>query len=231
MRCALLLAATVLVAAAPTPKPAPLLGPADLDVALVLPPPPRPDSLQAAAELAELRAAGAARTPATEAEARRDGDTKNASIFTDVLGPKFDLARLPATSVLMALVRASEKDAVDRGKAHFQRPRPYVADPTLKACKRNDDPLSSYPSGHTAMAFSMGETLARLVPEKAGPLLARAAAYGQSRIVCEQHYRSDVSAGQMLGLLIAERLPTKLAFQVAFDAARHELLAADIAQP
>jgi membrane-associated phospholipid phosphatase len=226
----LLLAATLLVAAAPSPKPAPLLGPDDLDVALVLPPPPRPDSLQAAAELAELRAAGAARTPAAEADSRRDGDTKSASIFTEVLGPKFDLARLPATSMLMALVRASETDAVDRGKARFQRPRPYVADPTLKACKRNDDPLSSYPSGHTSMAFSMGETLARLIPEKAGPLLARAAAYGQSRIVCEQHYRSDVSAGQMLGLLIAERLPTKPAFQVAFDAARQELVAADIAQ-
>lgn len=230
MRRALLLAATLLVAEAPAPKPAPLLGPADLDPTLVVPPPPPPDSLQAAAELAELRAAGAARTPAAEADARRDGDTKNASIFSEVLGPKFDLARLPATSALMALVRASEKDAVDRGKAHFQRPRPYIADPALQACKRNDDPLSSYPSGHTSMAFSMGETLARLVPEKAGPLLARAAAYSQSRIVCEQHYRSDLSAGQMLGLLIAERLMAKRAFQVAFDAARQELVAADIAR-
>lgn len=62
------------------------------------------------------------------------------------------------------------------------------------------------------MAFSMGETLARLVPEEAGPLLARAAAYGQSRIVCEQHYRSYVSAGQTLGLLIAEQPMTKPAF-------------------
>ncbi|PTS90801.1 phosphatase PAP2 family protein [Sphingomonas sp. HMWF008] len=130
----------------------------------------------------------------------------------------------------MAIVRASEKDTVDRGKNHFRRARPYVSDPTLKACKRNDDPLSSYPSGHTSMAFSMAETLARLVPEKAEALLARAARYGQSRIVCEQHFRSDVSAGQMLGLLIAERLMTKPSFRVAFDKAHRELVSAGIAK-
>ena len=228
MRMLLLAAAALTVAAASAPKPASLLTARDLDPALVVPPPPSPDSLQVAAELAELRAQEN-RTPAVEADARLDGDTKNATIFAVVLGPKFDLARLPATAALMALVRASEKDAVDRGKDHFRRARPYVLDPALKACKRNDDALSSYPSGHTSMAFSMGETLARLVPEKADALLARAARYGQSRIVCEQHFRSDVSAGQMLGLLIAERLMAKPAFRAAFDAARRELVTAGVA--
>lgn len=228
MRAILLGAAAVLTVAA-APKPAPLLTPRDLDPALVVPPPPAPDSPQVAAELAELRAAGVARTPATEADARLDGETKNATIFAVVLGPKFDLAHLPATAALMALVRASEKDVVDRGKDHFRRARPYALDPALKACKRNEDPLSSYPSGHTSMAFSMAETLARLVPEKADALLARAARYGQSRIVCEQHFRSDVSAGQMLGVVIAERLMQKPAFRAPFDAARRELVEAGVA--
>ena len=224
-----LIAASLCTAAAPSPKAPSLLTAQDLDPALVLPPPPTPGSPQAAAEFVELRAFEN-RSAAIEADARLDGDTKNATIFAVVLGPKFDLAQLPATARLMALVRASEKDAVDRGKDHFRRPRPYVSDPTLKACKRNEDPLSSYPSGHTSMAFSMGETLARLVPEKADALLARAARYGQSRIVCEQHFRSDVSAGQMLGLLIAERLMAKPAFRVAFDAARRELITAGVAR-
>lgn len=230
MKRAILAAAALCVAAAPAPKVAPLLDARDLDPALVLPPPPAANSAQVMAELAELRAAGAARTAAEEADARLDGETKNATIFASVLGPKFDLDRLPATAALLAQVRASEKATVDRGKDHFKRPRPYVLDPALKSCKRNEDPLSSYPSGHTSMAFSMGETLARLVPEKAEALLARAARYGQSRIVCEQHFRSDVTAGQMLGLLIAERLLAKPAFRTAFDAARRELVAAGIAQ-
>lgn len=229
MRRRLIAAALLCIAAAPAPKTQSLLTARDLDPALVLPQPPAAGSPQAAAELVELRAFET-RDATTEADARRDGDTKNATIFAVVLGPKFDLAHLPATAALMALVRASEKDTVDRGKEHFRRARPYVSDPTLNACKRNDDPLSSYPSGHTSMAFSMAETLARLVPEKAEPLLARAARYGQSRIVCEQHFRSDVSAGQMLGLLIAERLMTKPAFRAAFDTARRELVESGVAQ-
>jgi len=228
LKLGLLVTTAALAAAAPGGK-APLLGPADLDPALVLPPPPAAGSAQAKAELVELHAIETERSAADEADARLDGDTKNATIFAVVLGPRFDLSKLPATQALLAEVRASEKATVDRGKDEFKRPRPYAIDTTLKSCKRNDDPLSSYPSGHTSMAFSMGETLARLVPEKAPLLLARAARYGQSRIVCGQHFRSDVSAGQMLGLLIAERLMAKPGFQVAFVAARAELVGAGVA--
>ncbi|MEO7690380.1 MAG: phosphatase PAP2 family protein [Sphingomonas sp.] len=229
LKLGLLVAAAALAGVAPGGGKAPLLSIADIDPALVLPPPPVAGSEQAKAELAELHAAEDARSADDEADARRDGDTKSATIFAEVLGPRFDLAKLPATSALLTLVRDSEKATVDRGKTEFRRPRPYAIDPSLRSCKRNEDPLSSYPSGHTSMAFSMGEVLARLVPEKAGPLLARAARYGQTRIVCGQHFRSDVSAGQMLGVLIAERLMTKPEFKVGFAAARAELVRAGVA--
>ena len=209
-------------------KAAPMLGAGDLDASLVLPPPPAPDSAQARAEFAELHAIEAVRTPAQEAAARADGETKDATIFAGALGPGFDLAALPETARLMAMVRASEQDVVDRGKAYFQRARPYAIEPALRSCKTGGAPGSSYPSGHTTMAFAMGETLARLVPARAGAVLARAASYGQSRIVCEQHFRSDVSAGQVLGTLVAERLMEKPAFRSQYDAARRELARAGI---
>jgi hypothetical protein len=232
MRAALLLAlALAATPAVAADKPAPMLSVADLDPAQVLPPPPALGSVQAKAEFAELHAIEMVRTPADEADARLDGETKNASVFAGVLGPRFDLATLPATARLMAIVRATEKDVVDRGKAHFRRARPYAVEPALKSCKAGGDPGSSYPSGHTSMAFAMGETLARLVPAKAEGLLGRAARYGQSRIVCEQHFRSDVSAGQALGTLIAERLMDKAAFRSAFDESKRELVRVGIAAP
>lgn len=232
MRAALLLAlALAATPVAAADKPAPMLSVADLDAAQVLPPPPALGSVQAKAEFAELHAIEMVRTPADEVDARLDGETKNASIFASVLGPRFDLATLPATARLMALVRATEKDVVDRGKTHFQRARPYAVEPALESCKAGGDPGSSYPSGHASMAFAMGETLARLVPARAEGLLARAARYGQSRIVCEQHFRSDVSAGQALGTLIAERLMDKAAFRSAFDESERELVRAGIATP
>lgn len=233
MRGTIVIALTLVVAAPALAKSdvAPMLNGADLDPASVLPPPPAPGSVQARAEFAELHAIEAVRTAADEADARADGDTKNATIFGIVLGPRFDLAALPATARLMNIVRATEQDVVGRGKTHFQRARPYALEPALKSCKSNGDPGSSYPSGHTTMAFSMAETLARLVPDKAEALLARAARYGQSRIVCEQHFRSDVTAGQTLGTLVAERLMAKPAFRVAFDAASRELAGAGITTP
>lgn len=208
---------------AKAPKAASMLSATELDPAAFLPPPPVAGSVQAQAELAELHAVETARTPADIAAARTDGETKDASIFAAAIGPGFDLARLPETAKLMAIVRATEKDAAKRGKDEFRRPRPWIIDASLKSCERSNEPLSSYPSGHTSMAFSMGETLARLLPSRAQPILARAARYGQSRIVCEQHWRSDVTAGEALGIMVAARLATKPQFAAQFALAHAEL--------
>lgn len=208
--------------------PASLLTVGDLDPAKVLPAPPAAGSAQAVAELAELHAMEQRRTASDVATATADGNTRSATIFAEVLGPKFDLAKLSATRNLFDLVRATEKQVVDRGKDEFRRQRPWIVDPSLQSCARSDKPLSSYPSGHTSMAFSMAAVLARLVPSRADAIMARAARYGESRIVCEQHFRSDVTAGESLGTLIAERLRANPTFAAAFAAAHSELVAAGI---
>jgi len=227
------LLATVLFAAQLAAWPASaepsLLAPEDLNPALVLPPPPAPGSAQAAAELAELRLVETVRTPEMLADARRDSETKSASIFASAIGPAFSLEKLPATARLMGEVRIAEKDAADRAKAHFRRSRPWVAAPDLNHCGKGDDAdWSSYPSGHTTMAYSMGAVLARLDPAQATAIMARAARYGESRIVCEVHFRSDITGGETLGLVVADRLMEKPAFQADFQAAQAELTVAGI---
>lgn len=218
-------AAAALCAAAPGPTPS-LLTPAELDPAMVLPPPPLAGSAQANAELAELQAMDRTRRPAMLAAARFDSDTEDASIFAAAIGPGFDLAQLPATARLMGEVRAAEKDAANRSKAHFRRNRPWVIAPALHHCGKDDDAdWSSYPSGHTTMGYSMAAILARLVPGQATAIMRRAAVYGQSRIVCEVHFRSDVTAGEALGLVVAERLMLNPVFRANFDAAASELRA------
>lgn len=216
-------------AAAAAPKPVSLLGPADLVSAQILPPPPAPASEQARFERAELAAIERQRSAAEVAAAKVDSKTKDASIFREAIGLGFDLQRLPQTALLMSMVRATEKDAADRAKTYFKRPRPWIANPAIGACSRNDDPLSSYPSGHTTMAFSMGAVLSRLVPQRAPAIMARAARYGQSRLICEVHYRSDVTAGEALGLMVAERLMQRPAFLAQFARARAELVRARVA--
>lgn len=230
MRRALLLAAAALtlVAAGHGPQGSRLLSETNFDPAQLLPPAPADASAIGQAELAQLHVIDRTRTPDAVARARADGAVKNVTIFTAAMGPGFDLDRLPATKALFQTVRTEEKAAADRAKDHFRRNRPWIADRTLHPCSNDDEPQSSYPSGHTSMGYAMGAILARLAPSKAPAILARAADYAHSRLVCEVHFPSDVVAGQTFGMLIAERLMEQPAFEVQFKAAAAELKAADL---
>ena len=70
----------------------------DVEPAKLLPSPPADGSMAGKAELAELKAIEAARTPKALERAKSDDKTENASFFADVLGPGFDLSKLPATA-------------------------------------------------------------------------------------------------------------------------------------
>lgn len=224
MRRALLIASLAFAAGTAQAAVAPPLATGTIDPSLLLPPPPAEGGPVAAEEIGELHRMQARRTPAETEHARADGKTKDVSIFDKAVG--VDLLALPATRALFDLVRAEEKRDADAAKAVFKRKRPWIADPSVKSCSTDDEPLSSYPSGHTTMAYSMAAVMARLVPQKAPAIMARAADYAQSRIVCEQHFRSDVTAGQAWGMIVAERLMTDPAFRAQFDLAKSEVAAA-----
>ena len=174
-------------------------------------------------ELAELHDIDRARTPDEVAHAKADGEVKNVTIFAEVMGPAFDLEKLPATKALFHTVRAEEKASADRAKDHFQRNRPWITDSSLHPCATDDEPQSSYPSGHTSMGYAMASVLTRLAPSKAPAILARAADYAHSRLICEVHFPGDVAAGQVFGMLIAERLMEQPTFQAQFRAAALEM--------
>jgi acid phosphatase (class A) len=235
------LAAAILVAvlaAAPAawsadaPKPPPVskfLEPADFDPALILPPPPAEGSALAAEELGELHRLEAARTPERLAQARHDSEVEDVTAIADVLGPAFDLQRFPATAKLFADLRNEDSAAAKRAKAYFQRTRPWAVDDSLQSCDREDAPKSSYPSGHATMGYAAAILLADLIPGNGQVILARAADYAQSRLVCGVHYRGDIVAGQTLGTALVLRLMQKPAFKAEVEAARAELTAAHIA--
>jgi acid phosphatase (class A) len=205
------------------------LSPSDYDPKLLLPAPPADGSEAANAELAELERIEADRTADAFANAKRDEDTQNATIFTAAIGSGFDLTKLPATAKLMADVRHDEKEAATAAKNFFLRNRPWVVDPSLKSCSREDAPQSSYPSGHATMGYSMAVVLAALIPEKAQAIMARAAEYAENRLVCSMHYRRDIVGGEVLGTTVGVELLHNPQFKTEFDAAEQELKAAQLA--
>ncbi len=225
----LLVASGAAAQTAASAPPSKFLQPADLDPALILPPPPKEDSAVTADGLAELHRIEAARTPERLARARHDDELEDVRAVADVLGPAFDLGRFPATAVLFADLRNEDSVAAKRAKKLFGRTRPWAADATLSPCHKDDAINSSYPSGHATMGYAAGAMLADLMPGNAGIILARATDYAESRLVCGVHYRGDIEAAQVLGTVLVVKLMEKPAFRAEVDAARAELTAAHIA--
>jgi acid phosphatase (class A) len=221
-------ATLLLIAAAPEQPRQLLLDQGNFDPALLLPPPPADDSLASREELAELHRIDQTRSAAEVEQAKHDDYVKDVTVFADAVGPGFDLGRLPATAALFRTIRAEEKAAADRAKDHFRRNRPWIVDASLHSCFTDDEPQSSYPSGHTTMGYAMGAILARLIPSRAPAIMARAANYARARLVCEVHFPADVAAGQAYGMMVAERLMQLPAFRAQYDAAAAELSAAHL---
>src|SRR5262249_30253802 len=106
------------------------------------------------------------------------------------------------------------------------RKRPLVDYPWLHTCAITYEKIAesgSYPSGHAALGWILGNVLAELAPEHADALLARGIAFGDSRVVCGFHYPSDIVAGRLAAAALLERLHADKRFLRDLDAARAEV--------
>jgi acid phosphatase (class A) len=97
-----------------------------------------------------------------------------------------------------------------------------------EAILRND---GSYPSGHTAAGWGWALVLAQISPEHADALLKRGIEFGQSRVICDAHWQSDVDAGRIMGAATVARLQTDPAFLADLKAAKAEVKAAKAKRP
>jgi len=84
----------------------------------------------------------------------------------------------------------------------------------------------SYPSGHSAAGWAWALILSEIFPGRANAILARGRAFGQSRVICNVHWQSDVVEGRSIGAATVARLHADPLFRSDLDAARTELEAA-----
>ena len=171
----------------------------------MLPPPPEKGSPIEGDEIAEIHRIQARATPAEKALAKHDNDVEDPSIFAGVMGPKWVLGTYPRPNSYWIASWTLIAPTSVRPKHYFGRPRPWVIDPTVqtRASHEGAAPLTSYPSGHAMLAFELGVVLAYLIPSKAQAILKRAELYSENRILCGFHFRSDVTAGQQYGSILA----------------------------
>jgi acid phosphatase (class A) len=83
----------------------------------------------------------------------------------------------------------------------------------------------AYPSGHSAIGWAWALILAEIVPESADRVLARGWEFGQSRVICNVHWQSDVTQGRTVGAIVVARMHGNTEFRADLEAARREIAA------
>jgi acid phosphatase (class A) len=169
----------------------------------LLAPPPCDSCAQTKVELDELQTLERNRNDAQAQHALADY-TISVARFVEGAGISFDAAALAKCEPIFERLSQRTKSAAEHAKTAFCRTRPYnLANSGLKPLDAGK--LSpSYPSGHTTYGAAVGAVLAYMVPEKRAAFYARAADYGHSRMIAGVHFRSDVEAGKLLGVAVAE---------------------------
>ena len=136
------------------------------------------------------------------------------------------------TPQLYMLLRRTVTDAglsTYTAKNHYSRPRPFtvnnapICTPDIEERLRSD---GSYPSGHTAIGWAWALILAEVSPEQSDAILARGWAFGQSRMLCNVHWQSDVEMGRVMGAATVAKLHSDPTFVAAINASRNELISA-----
>ncbi|MBZ5759911.1 MULTISPECIES: acid phosphatase [Rhizobium] len=223
--CAISLAFTIGIALpsfAEDAKAKPFTDATEVNLLVLLPPPPANDSAQMRAELAEILTLQVTRTPEQSARAVADAE-ENVWRFADVIdSPKFTKENLPKFTAFFDRIVETEGAVTDPAKKVWNRPRPHLYSDLVHPVV----PLSksgSYPSGHTTIGTLMGIVLSNMLPEKKAALMARAWEYGHNRMVGGIHYATDIEAGRISGTVIASTIMTHDDYKTEFEAAKAEL--------
>ena len=209
------------------------LKPSDLPNSLdLLGPPPGSGSAALARDEEARQATLALRGSDRWKLAIRDADLvfpRPADNFSCALGVPIDEQNTPHLFGLMKKMMSDAGLSTYGVKNKYERTRPFVVHseatctPDQEAILHDD---GSYPSGHTAAGWAWALALSEIAPDRANELFARGIAFGQSRVMCDAHWQSDVDGGRIMGAATVAKLHTDPAFLEDLRAARGEVEAA-----
>jgi len=151
-----------------------------------------------------------------------------AGVFACALGVPVTQEDSPRLYQLLRRTMTDAGLATYAAKDHYKRTRPFVfykentCAPQDEAALRND---GSYPSGHTSIGWMWALVLTQVAPDHADALLARGRSFGESRLVCNAHWQSDILAGRTIASGTFAKLQTNATFQADVAAATQEVRA------
>lgn len=210
------------------------LAPGAYDAKTAVPPPPAEGSAAAEHDRQVFLATRKLKDSPRWALARQDAnEARVAHAFACALGVTPTRATTPRLAALLQRASRDVRPAIDAPKRLYDRRRPYETEPG-PICVRSGMITAmtpDYPSGHATWGWTVGLILARAQPDRADALLARARAYGESRVVCGVHNASSVEAGRINAEALVKVLEASPTFEADVAAVGRELDAARAAGP
>jgi acid phosphatase (class A) len=182
-------------------------------------------ALDVALAEANLPLQGSSRWDLATRDADLDFPTAS-GIYSCALGIQITQEDTPKLYILLRRSLTDAGLATYRAKNHYQRPRPFtqngkpICTPEIETALRED---GSYPSGHTSVGWAWALILSEIAPERQDQILARGISYGESRNVCNVHWRSDVQAGFVMGSATVAQLHSDPVFRADLRAAALEV--------
>ena len=202
------------------------------DSLTLIPPPPAPGSAAQARDDAAAKAAVALHGGPRWDQAITDANLRfpdAAETFACALDVRVSETDTPRLYMLLRRTLADNGLSPYPTKIKYMRARPFtvngkpICTPADEAGLRKD---GSYPSGHSAIGWGWALILAEAAPDRADAVLARGRAFGQSRMVCNVHWQSDVEEGRMMGSATVAKLHSVPEFRADLEAASAEIAAA-----
>jgi len=181
---------------------------------------------QVSREARALRGSPRFRQATSDAEL---GFPEGANQFSCAIGLDVDAQKTPALYRLLERSRIDASAATRAAKHHYQRARPFMVNGEATCTPDDEEGLrrnGSYPSGHTSIGWAWALILSGIVPERADAIQLRGRNYGESRLVCNVHWQSDILEGRFMGAAAVARLQDNPEFQRDLAAARREVTAA-----
>jgi acid phosphatase (class A) len=216
-------------AAAPaTPPPQGYLSGHEPDIVAVIPQAPTPGSTRDLADRTIFKELRSMKGSPRWALAHDDAVLTASAVLKDfscAAGISLDQTNASALLDVLRRLSADLGVAYNAPKDLYKRRRPYIRDPGEICLDRSKalDESYDYPSGHAFFAWTYGLILAELLPDRAGPILQRARAFGESRAVCGVHSASAVTEARTGAAALVAALHSSPAFRADMDAARAQL--------
>lgn len=161
--------------------------------------------------------------------AQADDEEENVlSAFTCALGYTPTREKNPKLAAMLLRISRDVRPAVSGPKMKYLRARPFRSQGGPLCIKPGlGFSLSpDYPSGHATWGWTVGLLLAEAAPDRSEVILARARAFGESRVICGVHNASSVEAGRKNAETLFAALWSSEAFKNDLAGVRAELDAA-----